>query len=142
MIRQQRYHVIKEGGQEVHKLIKETNKKLKASSGHPDWKAYVDYVNDSIVAGLIQVGTMMMMMMMMVVVVVVVVVKMIMVTVMMIMMTMMMTVSSVCPQVVVSTLEIVDRQLDPLFIAKNNLMPLLEVELDLRSNTVSCWRKG
>lgn len=56
MIRQQRYHVIKEGGNEIHKLVKETNKKLKVSAGHPDWKAYVDYINDTIVMGLVQVS--------------------------------------------------------------------------------------
>jgi len=88
-VRLQRYHVIKEGGQEIHKLLKETNKKLKASAGHPDWKAYVDYVNDMVVVGLIQ--------------------------------------------VVVASLEALEKQLDPVFISKSNMMPMLEVELDLRS---------
>lgn len=56
MVRQQRYHVIKEGGNEIHRLVRETNKKLRVSAGHPDWKAYVDYINDTVTLGLVQVG--------------------------------------------------------------------------------------
>lgn len=46
---------IKEGGHECHKLLKDTNKKLKVSQGLPDWKCYIDFVNNMVVAGLINV---------------------------------------------------------------------------------------
>lgn len=46
---------IREGGQELHKLLKDTNRKLKVSSGLPDWKNYVDFVNSLVVQGLIRV---------------------------------------------------------------------------------------
>lgn len=36
---------IREGGLELHKLLKETNRKLKVSAGLPDWKNYVDFFN-------------------------------------------------------------------------------------------------
>eukprot|EP00904_Undaria_pinnatifida_P003150 jgi/Undpi1/12836/HiC_scaffold_7.g02503.m1 len=36
---------IREGGLELHKLLKETNRKLKVSAGLPEWKNYVDFVN-------------------------------------------------------------------------------------------------
>ena len=39
-------------GNEIHLLMKDTNKKLKVSQGLPDWKAYLDFVNDIIVGGL------------------------------------------------------------------------------------------
>ena len=54
-MRSQRYHIIKEGGSEIHKLLKDTNKKLKVSQGLPDWKAYVDFINNIVVGGLVQV---------------------------------------------------------------------------------------
>ena len=38
-------------GNEIHLLMKDTNKKLKVSQGLPDWKAYLDFVNDIIVGG-------------------------------------------------------------------------------------------
>ena len=44
---------VKETGQDVHRLLKDINKKLKVSQGLPDWKAYVDFVNNIIVYGLI-----------------------------------------------------------------------------------------
>lgn len=37
--------VIREGGLELHKLLKDTNRKLKVSAGLPDWKNYVDFFN-------------------------------------------------------------------------------------------------
>jgi dynein heavy chain len=45
--------VIKEAGQDIHRLLKDTNKKLKVSQGLPDWKAYVDFVNNVVVYGLV-----------------------------------------------------------------------------------------
>ena len=33
-------------------MMKDTNKKLKVSQGLPDWKAYLDFVNNIIVGGL------------------------------------------------------------------------------------------
>jgi dynein heavy chain len=48
----QRYNEIKEGGQLVHKKLKASNAVLKVSKGHPDWRAYVDFVNDIVVEGL------------------------------------------------------------------------------------------
>ena len=44
---------VKETGQDVHRLLKDINKKLKVSQGLPDWKAYVDFINNIIVYGLI-----------------------------------------------------------------------------------------
>ena len=38
--------------QEIHRLLKDTNKKLKVSQGLPDWKAYVDFMNNVVVYGL------------------------------------------------------------------------------------------
>lgn len=39
-------------------------------------------------------------------------------------------------QVAVSSLEMLDRQLDPSYISKSTLLPLLEVDLDLRNQAV------
>jgi len=50
--RQQKLGTIKEAGQELHRLLKDTNKRLKVSQGLPDWKAYVDFVNSVVVFGL------------------------------------------------------------------------------------------
>ena len=44
---------VKETGQDVHRLLKDTNKKLKVSQGLPDWKSYVDFINSIVVYGLI-----------------------------------------------------------------------------------------
>jgi dynein heavy chain len=54
---QSRYGVVREGGNQVHKLLKDTNKKLRVSNGLPDWKAYVDFANNIVVGGLAQVVT-------------------------------------------------------------------------------------
>lgn len=56
-LRLTRYAVIREGGNEVHKLLKDTNKRLRVSNGLPDWKAYIDFVNNIIVGGLAKVVT-------------------------------------------------------------------------------------
>ena len=45
--------VVRETGQDVHRLLKDTNKKLKVSQGLPDWKAYVDFTNSIVVMGLV-----------------------------------------------------------------------------------------
>lgn len=142
MVRQQRYHVIKEGGNEIHRLVRETNKKLRVSAGHPDWKAYVDYINDTVTLGLVQVSP-----------------KLAHYT---------RQAEQNCArlmqmeagkggrcltlpgarghdlimrlwavrQVAVSSLEMLDRQLDPSYISKSTLLPLLEVDLDLRNQAV------
>ncbi|CAM9632729.1 unnamed protein product, partial [Ectocarpus sp. 8 AP-2014] len=53
--RQAKCAAIREGGLELHKLLKDTNRKLKVSAGLPDWKNYVDFVNSLVVQGLIKV---------------------------------------------------------------------------------------
>lgn len=50
--RQNKLAAVKEAGQEIHRLLKDTNKKLKVSQGLPDWKAYVDFINNVVVYGL------------------------------------------------------------------------------------------
>lgn len=52
---QQKYHVIKEGGNEIHRLLKETLKHLRVAQGSPDWRAYVDYVSGIVEDGLARV---------------------------------------------------------------------------------------
>jgi dynein heavy chain len=51
----QKYHVIKEGGNEIHRLLKETLKHLRVAQGSPDWRAYVDYVSGIVEDGLARV---------------------------------------------------------------------------------------
>ena len=92
LIQTQQYHIIKEGGQEVHKLLKDTNRTLKVSQGLPDWKAYVDFINSIIVGGLIDTA--------------------------------------------VVSLESLENNINPEFIAKNNYSPLLEIDLDLFDKNV------
>jgi dynein heavy chain, axonemal len=43
---------IKDGAAEIHKLVKGSNKVLKVSTGLPDWKAYVEFINSIVVGGL------------------------------------------------------------------------------------------
>ncbi|OQS01624.1 dynein heavy chain [Achlya hypogyna] len=50
-----KYQQIKEGGNEIHRLLKDTLKKLKVSQGSPDWRAYVDFVNGIVEDGLTKV---------------------------------------------------------------------------------------
>ncbi|DAZ93925.1 TPA: hypothetical protein N0F65_008868 [Lagenidium giganteum] len=52
---QQKYHMIKDGGNEIHRLLKDTLKYLKVSQGSPDWRAYVDYVSGMVEDGLTRV---------------------------------------------------------------------------------------
>ena len=54
-IRQSRYMCVKEGGNKIHHLLKDTCKSLKVSQGAPDWKAYVDFANNIVVGGLVEV---------------------------------------------------------------------------------------
>ncbi|CAN0336619.1 unnamed protein product, partial [Ectocarpus sp. 8 AP-2014] len=44
-IKSSRYAEIKEGGKEIHNMLKENNKVLKCSNASPDWRGYVDFVN-------------------------------------------------------------------------------------------------
>jgi len=44
-----------EGSKQIHKMLKDSNKTLKISAGHPEWRAYVDYVNNVVVHGLVKV---------------------------------------------------------------------------------------
>ena len=91
-VKKSQYHTIKEGGQEVHKLLKDTNRSLKVSQGLPDWKAYVDFINSIIVSGLVDVA--------------------------------------------VTSLEHLENNLNYEFMIKNNLSPLLEIDLDLLDKNV------
>jgi dynein heavy chain len=50
------FKLIRDKGNHVHKMLRESNKVLKVSQGLPDWKAYVDFVNNIIVAGLVQIA--------------------------------------------------------------------------------------
>ncbi|RAW32452.1 Dynein beta chain, flagellar outer arm, partial [Phytophthora cactorum] len=52
---QQKYHVIKEGGNEIHRLLKDTLKHLRVAQGSPDWRAYVDYVSGIVEDGIARV---------------------------------------------------------------------------------------
>jgi dynein heavy chain len=48
----ERYAEVKDGGKAIHHMVKETNKVLRASNASPDWRAYVDFVNNVVVDGL------------------------------------------------------------------------------------------
>ena len=48
---------IKDGANEIHKLVKISNKTLKVSTGLPDWKAYVEFINSIVVGGLTRVAS-------------------------------------------------------------------------------------
>jgi len=43
---------VKENGTAIHKLIKEVNDAIKIDKKSPIWKAYVDYVNEIVLAGI------------------------------------------------------------------------------------------
>ena len=47
---------VKEGGLEIHRLLKEVNRKLKISPTHPDWRSYIEFVNDMVVRGLTKIA--------------------------------------------------------------------------------------
>ncbi|RYG70338.1 hypothetical protein EON64_00425, partial [archaeon] len=51
----ERYSEIKEGGKNIHNMVKDTNKVLRVSNASNDWKAYVDFVNNVVVDGLAKV---------------------------------------------------------------------------------------
>ena len=38
--------------QEIHNMLKENNKVLKCSNASPDWRGYVDFVNNVVVDGM------------------------------------------------------------------------------------------
>ena len=84
---------IREGGQELHKLLKDTNRKLKVSAGLPDWKNYVDFVNSLVVQGLIR--------------------------------------------VVAVSLSTLNQQMSQAYIAKQQLPPMLELEMHLADGKVT-----
>ena len=48
----ERYAEIKEGGKNIHSMVKDTNKVLRVSNASNDWRAYVDFVNNIVVDGL------------------------------------------------------------------------------------------
>jgi len=50
------FKVIRDRGNQIHKMLRESNKVLKVSQGLPDWKAYVDFVNNVVVAGLVEIA--------------------------------------------------------------------------------------
>lgn len=87
---------IREGGQELHKLLKDTNRKLKVSAGLPDWKNYVDFVNSLVVQGLIK--------------------------------------------VVAVSLCTLNQQISQAYIAKQQLPPMLELEMHLSKDKVHTYR--
>jgi dynein heavy chain len=47
---------IRDKGNSIHKMLRESNKVLKVSQGLPDWKAYVDFVNNVVVGGLVRIA--------------------------------------------------------------------------------------
>ena len=49
------FQTIKEGGSQIHKLLKNTRTVLRVSASNQDWKYYVEFVNDVVVDGLAQV---------------------------------------------------------------------------------------
>jgi len=85
----ERYTEIKEGGKNIHNMVKDTNKVLKVSNAANDWRAYVDFVNNVVVDGL--------------------------------------------AKVVYTSLEYLYEQIDPVIIAKEDKLPMIEVKLDLVS---------
>ena len=55
-VRAERYGKVKEAGKEIQALLKETHKALRvAPQTPPEWRAYVDYVNNRVVNGLARV---------------------------------------------------------------------------------------
>jgi dynein heavy chain len=53
-LNKEKYGKIKDGGKAIHKFVKASNKAVKVSQASPDWKSYVDFVNDVVVDGLAQ----------------------------------------------------------------------------------------
>ena len=83
---------VTEGGRDIHHLVKDTNKRLKVSQGTPDWKSYVDFVNNVVCFGLID--------------------------------------------AMYSSLLAMAQQLDPDYLEKNVLAPLIEIQMDLTGRNV------
>jgi hypothetical protein len=54
-IRAQRFSLVKSGGETIHKLLSDSCSRLGLSSGLPDWRSYVDFWNNMVVGGLVQV---------------------------------------------------------------------------------------
>lgn len=54
-LRTDRYAAVKKSGNDIQNYLKETNKVLKVSNASPDWRAYVDFVNNRVVGGLARV---------------------------------------------------------------------------------------
>ena len=51
-LRTSRFATIKDSGKQIHSLLKETNKVLRVSNASPDWRSYVDFVNNVVIDGL------------------------------------------------------------------------------------------
>lgn len=51
-MRAAKFALITDGGSVIHKILKETLKKLKVSQGSPDWRAYVDFISTIVIKGL------------------------------------------------------------------------------------------
>ncbi|KAL7679175.1 putative AAA+ ATPase domain, dynein heavy chain region D6 P-loop domain-containing protein [Plasmopara halstedii] len=51
----QKYHEVREGGIEIHNLLKSILKLVRVAQGSPDWRAYVDYVSKMVEDGLTRV---------------------------------------------------------------------------------------
>lgn len=47
------HSLISDGGKEITKLLSSSNRTLKVSKGAPAWKAYVDYIGDIVIDGLV-----------------------------------------------------------------------------------------
>lgn len=47
------HSLINDGGKEITKLLSSSNRTLKVSKGAPAWKAYVDYIGDIVIDGLV-----------------------------------------------------------------------------------------
>ncbi|DBB00313.1 TPA: Dynein beta chain, flagellar outer arm [Trebouxia sp. C0004] len=48
------HSLISDGGKEITKLLSSSNRTLKVSKGAPAWKAYVDYIGDVVIDGLVE----------------------------------------------------------------------------------------
>lgn len=51
-LRTSRYSEIAEGGHNIFKLLRESNRALHISTGAPEWRAYIDFVNNVVIEGL------------------------------------------------------------------------------------------
>jgi len=49
---QSKFQVVTDDCKEVHRIVKDILKKIRVSTGHPDWKAYVEYLNEILLHGL------------------------------------------------------------------------------------------